>query len=314
MKTLTLQNYRTNDLAKLTAFLQHYCAKYPDAKLARPEFYTFHPALEAGENVFCVLDSAQQLVGFAPVFPGVMTDANSLNGPHDVWTIILALPDSETGEQVRELLFHRAVEKVQNMKAQNGLSQVRLAADMMVSQQDDMDYLLRQGFVPFEQVYVMARETAAPIPSVHVSMPLTLRQTNLSSQAEQAEYLQAHHVCFPENPKTSDDLRMLLQSPLWDKGRMIAAYSSSNELVGSLLVHWDEQKGYGVTDDVMVLPRWRGQNIAKHLIGEGTRYFQTQGIANACLEVKASNTPAVSAYTAMGYRVINRESLLGKLI
>jgi ribosomal protein S18 acetylase RimI-like enzyme len=217
-------------------------------------------------------------------------------------------------EQVRELLFHRVVEKVRSMQSHYGLSQVRLASDMMVSQKDDIDYLARQGFLPFEQVYFMGRETADPIPAVRVAAPITLRQSNLSSQAEQTDYLQVYQACFPSSPKTGDDLQVLLQSPLWDKGRMIAAYSSSNELVGSLLVYWDEQKGYGVTDDVMVLPPWRGQNIAKHLIGEGIRYFQTQGIASICLEVKASNTPAVAAYTAMGYRIINQESLLGKLI
>jgi ribosomal protein S18 acetylase RimI-like enzyme len=77
-------------------------------------------------------------------------------------------------------------------------------------------------------------------------------------------------------------------------------------------VYWDGEKGYGVTDDVMVLSNWRGQNIARRLIAEGLGYFHSQGIEDARLEVKASNKPAVSAYTSMGYGVINQETLLGK--
>ena len=94
---------------------------------------------------------------------------------------------------------------------------------------------------------------------------------------------------------------------------MISAYSPSSELVGSILVYGDTEKGLGVTDDVMVLPRWRGQKIAKSLIGEGLRYFWAQGISEVQLEVRASNVAAVSVYTSMGFKVINRESLLSKL-
>jgi ribosomal protein S18 acetylase RimI-like enzyme len=314
MQNLTLQNYRSRDLAKLAEFFKTYLKKYPDAKLSRPEFYTYHPALEEGENVFCVLDSGQQIIGFAPLFPVVTTDGNAVTGPHDIWTIILASPDLETAEEVRELLFHSVVERVNRLKAVYALSRVRLAADLMVSQKADIEYLLQKGFKPFEQVYVMSRDTCQTSPTISVPIEITFRQSNLVSEEEQTAYLEVFNACFPENPKTVDELQVLLHSPLWDKGRVITAYSSSNELVGSILVYWDEQKGYGVTDDVMVLPNWRGQNIAKNLIGEGLRYFRAQGIPEVWLEVKVSNVPAVSVYTSMGYSVINQESMLGKFI
>ena len=74
------------------------------------------------------------------------------------------------------------------------------------------------------------------------------------------------------------------------------------------------EKGYGVTDDVMVLPQWRGQNIAKSLIGEGLRYFQAKGISEVQLEVKDSNVPAVPVYGTMGYSIINQEVMLGSFV
>jgi ribosomal protein S18 acetylase RimI-like enzyme len=64
----------------------------------------------------------------------------------------------------------------------------------------------------------------------------------------------------------------------------------------------------------MVLPKWRGQKIAQCLIREGLNYCQAQGMADVRLEVKATNAPAVSVYSAMGYRIVNQEILLGMLI
>jgi ribosomal protein S18 acetylase RimI-like enzyme len=314
MQNLTLQNYSSGYIAQLGEFLKNYRNKYPDAKLNGPEFYTYHPALEAGENVFCVLDSAHEIVGFAPLFPRLTTDENAATGPHDIWTIILAAPDLETAAEVREMLFNAIVGRTRQLQAVYGLMRVRLAADMMVSQKADLEYLLQKGFEPFEHVYVMSRDTTQDVLTISVPIKITFQQSRLASEQEQTAYLKDFNTCFLENPKTLQELQFLLESPLWDNARVISAYSSSNERVGSILVYWDEQKGYGVTDDVMVLPGWRGRNIAKSLIAEGLRYFRTLGIPKARLEVKASNAPAVSVYASMGYNVINQESLLEKFI
>jgi len=313
-RLLTVQNYSRRDIAKLADFFKKYLKTYPDAKLNSPEFYTYHPALADSENVFCVLDPGQQMIGFAPLFPAVTTDDNGVTGPRDIWTIILASPELETAAEVRELLFNSVVRRANQLKAVYGFAQARLAADMMVSQKADIEYLLQKGFEPFEQIYVMGRNTTKTIPTISVRSEMIFQQSKLVSEEEQAAYLGLFNACFPETPKTVDELRFLLQSSLWEKGSAICAYSSANERVGSILVYWDEQKGYGVTDEVMVLPGWRGQNIAKKLIAEGLRYFKAQGIPEVRLEVKESNRPAVSVYCSMGYRVINQEMLIGKFI
>jgi ribosomal protein S18 acetylase RimI-like enzyme len=80
------------------------------------------------------------------------------------------------------------------------------------------------------------------------------------------------------------------------------------------MVIWDQAAGHGVAEDVMVLPAWRGQNLAKGLIGRGLEYCRSQGIPLLRLEVKSSNRPALSAYSSMGFRFINQETLFGKSI
>jgi len=314
MQHLTAQNYRAADLGGLRDFFVHYLEKYPDAKLISPEFYTYHPALEDGDNAFCVFDSQQQMVGFAPLFPVLTTDGRSQTGPHEFWTIILAKPGLETAVTVRDLLFSAILDRANQLKAAYGLSQTTLCADMMASQKADIAYLEQKGFTLFEQMHVMSRDTSRPVPAFVLPEGVELRPCKLSSSAEQAIYLEAFNTCFPEHPKTAADLQFLLQSSLWEKGSQIAAYSPAGELIGSILLYQDEANEHGITDDVLVLPGWRGQNIAKALISEGVKFFHAQGVAEVRLEVRASNMPALSVYQSMGYQCVNQESLLSLVV
>lgn len=310
MKNLTLKDYTKTDINALTTFFAHYSEQYPDAKLFSPEFYTYHPALKDGGNTFCVLDSESNMVGFSPIFPAV-TD-----GPtpelKDIWTIILASPNCDEAQAAREMLLERVRQRLEELKTTYKATQVRLASDMMASQKADINFLLSQGFTPFEDMFVMERDLAQEIPSVSIPMEVTVRQSKLETEAEQIEYLKVYNACFPEIPKNLDGLRFLLNSNNWEKGRAFMAYSPSNELIGSILVYLVEDGKLGSVDDVMVASAWRGRDIAKRLIGEGLTYLKALNLSKADLEVKASNTPAVSVYETMGYRKINQEILLGK--
>lgn len=314
MQTLSLQLYDQNEINGLAAFCKAYREKYPDAKLMTPEFYTYHPALKDSENVFCVLTEQQEMVGFAPLFPVMTTDDNGITGPHEMWTVMLANSELETAVQIHDLLFQAVVDRAHQLKTEYGLSQVKLAADMMVSQKADIDYLLQKGFTPFAQIYVMRFDTAQAIPTVKTPTGINFQQSKLATEDEQAAYLAIYNRCFPDSPKTREELLFLLQSSLWEKGCVIAAYSPAQEIVGTVLQYWNAEAGFAVTDDVMVLPEWRGQKIARCLIREGLNYCRAQGMAEVRLEVKATNAPAVSVYSAMGYRIINQETLLGMLI
>lgn len=311
MQNLTLQNYTESDLDKLADFCSRYLKKYPDAKLNSPDFYTYHPGFKNGENVLCVFDSGQRMIGFAPVFPVLVSDENDVISLADIWTVILTSPDCEAPRDVRDILFNGVLKRVYQAKMQYSLFRLRLCADLMVSQKEDIDYLLSKGFESFEQMVVMNRDLSETIETISTPDEIVFQASKLSSKDEQSIYLKIHNTCFPENPKNTEDLGFLLKSPLWEKGVALMAYSPTHELVGSVLVYWDGQQDYAVMDDVMVDPAWRGQNIAKGLIGEGLRYIQTDGLSVVRIEVKVSN-PAVNVYTSMGFRVLDREELLAK--
>ncbi|MBN2391530.1 MAG: GNAT family N-acetyltransferase, partial [Anaerolineae bacterium] len=85
-------------------------------------------------------------------------------------------------------------------------------------------------------------------------------------------------------------------------------------LVASVLSYWNPDDRIGITDDVFVLPEWRGRGIAKYLVNAGLAYLRAHGLEHARLEVLTSNPPAVSVYKATGHTIVNEEWLLGLYI
>jgi GNAT superfamily N-acetyltransferase len=279
--------------------------------LAPPEYYTYHPTLAGGQNVFCALDHEERIVGFAPVFPAPATEESEPEEPHHIWTIVLADPGAPDAGQARTLLLERVIQRAKAIKASFAPRRVKLAADMTASQCPDIEHLLENGFERYEGMHVMSRTTADSIPDVSVSPEITVRRTKMATEEEQKAYVRAYNSCFFELPKTLEALRFFLDSPVWAAGMAVAAFDLQGQLVGSVLAYSDEEAGRGVIDDVFVLPEWRRRGIAKRLVGEGIRYFREQGVREVHLDVVQSNGPAISLYRSMGYVTINEEVMLG---
>jgi GNAT superfamily N-acetyltransferase len=313
MKT-TIRTYTPDEIGKLSLFFSAYLNAYPDAKLMSPEFYTHHPVLRNGENAFCALDAAENVVGFAPLLPAPVADESLPENLHHIWAIIIAAPELQDGDRVRELLFNRVLERAVAIKQSLTGRAVRLAADYMASQRPDIDFLMARGFTDFDRIYVMQCDLASSLPRLDPPTGITVERRKMTSVDEQRRYLDALNRCFPENPKNLDALRFLLRSPLWNTGTAITAFDQRHQVVGSVLAYWEDANPWGITDDVFVLPEWRRRGIARFLVNEGLRYFWANGLAAARLEVKRGNAPAVALYRATGHTIINEEVLLGRYI
>ena len=284
----TIQNHNPGQLDNLAAFFERYLKAYPDAKLQSAGLYTYHPAVENGMNAFLALDPQGQVCGFAPLFPAPVTEESNPDDPHHIWTILLADPEAGDGQQIRELLLEKVMERASRIAAGfPSFPRTRLASDMMASQVADIDFLKQHGFEHYEGMYVMQRATADPAPAQALPAELTLRLWKLTSGAQQQQYLRAFNQAFPGNPKSLDSLKFLLDSPMWQSGTAVAAFDAQDELVASILVYPDENRSYGITDDVFVLPAWRGRGIARALI------FSSSAIMSSLI----CKRPAVSRIT-----------------
>ena len=185
---------------------------------------------------------------------------------------------------------------------------------MMISQRPDIDFLLNNGFALYQRQYVMQRDLTAPLLELPSPENVTIRRWRMETQADQAAYIAAFNRCFPAHPKSREDLQYFMQSPGWSVGTAIAAFDAYDNLVASVLSYWDPATRNGVTDDVFVLPEWRGRGLAKYLVNAGLAYQREHGIVQATLEVLAGNPPALRVYRANGYIIVNEEVLLGRYI
>jgi ribosomal protein S18 acetylase RimI-like enzyme len=314
MGDVIVRNYQASDIEKLVRFFERYRGAFPDAKLAPPEYYTYHPTLAGGQNVFCALDHEERIVGFAPVFPAPATEESEPEEPHHIWTIVVADPGAPDAGQAQALLLDRVIERAKAVKASFTPRRVWLAADMTASQRPDIQHLLENGFEHYGGMYVMNRKTEDSILDVSVPPEITVRRSKITTEEEQKAYVWAYNSCFFELPKTLEALRFFLNSPIWAAGTAVAAFDSQGQLVGSVLAYPDEDAGWGVVDDVFVLPEWRRRGIARRMVGEGIRYLREQGVEEVRLDVVQSNEPAISLYRSMGYVTISEEVMLGLYI
>lgn len=313
MGDIIVRNYQASEIEKLARFFERYRGAFPDAKLGPPELYTYHPTLAGGRNVFCALDHQECIVGFAPVFPAPATEESGPEEPHHIWTIVLADPEAPDARQARALLLERVIERAKAIKASFTPRRVKLAVDMTASQRPDIQHLLENGFERYEGMDVMNRKTKDPIPDVSIPQEITVRLWEMASEEERISYIRAFNSCFFENPKTLEGLSFFLDSPMW-AGTAVAAFDPQGQLVGSVVACPDEEKRWGVVDDVFVLPEWRRRGIARRLVGEGIKYLREQGLEEARLDVVQTNEPAISLYRSMGYEMINEEVMLGMYI
>jgi ribosomal protein S18 acetylase RimI-like enzyme len=314
MNAIRVRNYDKEDMEQLAHFLGKYAGIYPDAKLFSAGFYTYHPALKDGNNSFCVQDQDRNLIGFAPLAPAPAHDDCPPDEPHHLWTVLLADPEMDDPHQIRELLFQQILKRVDSLKQTLTDRRVRLAAEYVIAQRPEIDHLLEKGFEHYESEYFMRRDLSEPLTDVPVPANVTITSWKMLSEEEQRQYLDAYHKCFPEILKTQEKLQFLLDSPSWESGKAITAFDQHHQIVASILAYRDEEQQCGVCDDVFVLPEWRRQGLAKALINEGLKYFQTCGIKDVRLEVKRSNFPAVSLYKSMSYTIANEQVLLGKYL
>lgn len=75
--------------------------------------------------------------------------------------------------------------------------------------------------------------------------------------------------------------------------------------------YWDPDNRIGISDDVFVVPEWRGRGLAKFLVNAALDYLRRQGITQARLEVLIENAPAMRIYQATGHEIVNEETILG---
>ena len=315
-----IRTYSGDYASKLNALLQHYADATPEAKILPADFYTYHPAFEGGKNIFCAFDAEENLIAFAPMLPVVVSEDIDHANPHNIWAVITVDPAVEAKTTVRDMVYQKVYERASEIKASlHDARPVRLSSDLFSTQKAEIDYFLSKGFEHYQSVYIMQRDLATSIPEVLLPNGVKVAQWKMETPEEQSKYVKAYNIAFPHAPKTLEGLQTFLASNEWSVGTSITAFDDNEEVLGSVMAFWNPRvesgsRLIGMTEDIFVIPARRGEGIAQYLVKEALKYLQSQGVAEARLEVLVDNANALNIYRKMGYEVLSHEVLLGVLI
>ncbi len=102
-------------------------------------------------------------------------------------------------------------------------------------------------------------------------------------------------ACF-STPWSADSLREELDNP---HGVFRVAVDESGAVLGYVGMHHLVDEGF--ITNVAVDPAARRQGVAKALLGDLSAYGTEKGLYRITLEVRVSNTPAITLYESTGY-------------
>ena len=188
----------------------------------------------------------------------------------------------------------------------------RLAAFVQESARDQRRLYAAAGFSPIRWYTSMRRDLALPIPSIRT--PAGVRIVRWSAELDEATR-KVHNTAFGDHwgsePQTVESWRHDPHhfAPSWSFLALDAdADAAEPTVVGYALSgryeqDWDAQ-GFrsGYTDDLGVLPQWRGRGLAGVLLARTMNAYKRSRMQYAGLDVDNANpTGAYGLYERWGY-------------
>jgi len=125
-----------------------------------------------------------------------------------------------------------------------------------------------------------------------------------AGEREDNEELLASLVQLEERCFSDPWSRGMMQSAIADPSVLVFALRENDTIVGYLIlmtVHPD-----GEILNLAVMPEYRRQGLADRLFDACADYCRSAGMEMLFLEVRASNTPAISLYEKRGFVTVGR--------
>ncbi|WP_088189274.1 GNAT family N-acetyltransferase [Desulfosporosinus sp. FKA] len=320
MGDLYIRNYVPSDIAQVMELQNKYSRIYTEVPICTDDNlrHPAHPVYEEGKNIFCGFDSKDKMIAYASIFPRPVDDDVPSNLPHSLWIEVKVDPLQEKQYEIKDIMIKKVLERVDAICKSLPERSVRLCTGLLLCEIEAIKYFLSRGFIHTESLFQMTRDLTIRIPNQSIPKEVEIRKWKIETKEERQKYIKADNLSFLDSPTTIEALEYLLQSPQWATGTAISAFDISGEIVGSIMVYWDETQNNrgnekcGFTEEIFVIPNWRGRGIAKYLIMEGLNYLAQHGLREARLEVMSKNRNALTLYESMGYIVNREEKVFGR--
>ncbi|WP_052675791.1 GNAT family N-acetyltransferase [Paenibacillus sp. IHBB 10380] len=254
------------------------------------------------------------LDGYASIYPVMVADSND-SAENVLWVEIKFNPLTADSNELRETLFLHLMKRASEIKENALHKSTKMCFTFFPSEQKSSEYVLANSFIVNEGIYHMARNLDQPIELCPSPGKIEVIEWKMKEDKEIDEYVQAYNEAFPEKPWNIEGLKHFMLSDLWAVGTTLSAFENG-QLIGSVMLYWDdeknknEEKNSAFTEQIFVLPEWRGKGIATYLISKGLDYLAGKGMNEALLELRANNEHALNIYKMLGYKVTKSEKII----
>jgi len=98
----------------------------------------------------------------------------------------------------------------------------------------------------------------------------------------------------------------LRQMPVYDPTLDMLVVAPDGTFVGSCIAWADQASGVGVFEPVGTALAFRGRRLARFMMAEAMRRLKARGMREARVGTAHFNTPAIAAYSAAGFKLVDR--------
>jgi len=312
MEKIVIRNFKPEDVAQIYSLNKRYSKAFPVSSAVQAEVYN-SPEFEGGKNVFCAFNDEGTLVGYAPVYPVLAAKGSGFSNV--LWAEIRVDPGFQDRRQIRDLLFDKMMARTMEIRNSAPVKDIKICFCYFSIEAESIDYLLSKGFKSCEGIYNMARDLSVPVAELPDPEGLEIIEWKMETREEKSKYINAYNIAFPEKPWNVEGLEHFMNSDLWIDGTTITAFYG-NDIAGSIMLYWfpdgetEYGKRQGFTENIFVMPQWRGKGLGSCLIGKGLSYLARHGAKAALLEVRANNVKALDIYKRMGYNLVKEQVVL----
>lgn len=247
------------------------------------------------ENAFCAYEG-DTLLGFGTLSKtGSWYTSETRDPLRRLMLSLRTAPDLEDPDEVRGLLLDALILRVKQIAAE--FPDRRVAISAFVEEDDGylIQQLLERGFGMDTLIPVLGVDLEEPLASPAPPPEFRIASYDYESQGV-AAYVEADYLASDHQVDSPNEVAFRLHGPGFET---FAAFDGSR-LVGACSV-WEIGEGRAATENIFVLPEYRGRGIARALVLTALRELQSRGLDLATLTVEGTNREALGLYVSLGY-------------
>lgn len=286
---ITIRNFKEDDLDFIQQmnFMLWLCIQWNKS---------FH-----NEDIFTAEDDEAGVVGIATLsWDGTwyyLEKENPNISCYKMQMEIAVLPGYDKANQVRDELILKQIKHFKEYEKRYPDKNLRLRLWTMAGQKEEMQRLLKHGFIPFGITPILSYDFTMELPAPKETGSVQIGIHNCDEEGIQA-YLAANEAGYDGIQDSEDDFRFKLNG---DEVKVFAA-KDQDRIVSSCTI-WKLEEGHYATENVFTIPEYRRRGIGQEMLFTVLRFLKDAGAKKATLTVLGSNKAALTLYQKMGYRL-----------